>query len=55
MHEDDANYYRRRAETETGLAEMAEQPQAVAAHYQLATLYFERLEHGDPRESPRDG
>ena len=47
MREDDVDYYRRRAEAETRLAERAARPEAVSAHYRLATLYFERLESSD--------
>jgi CRP-like cAMP-binding protein len=42
MLRDDILYHRQRAEVETSLAKKARDPGAVAAHYQLATLYFER-------------
>jgi hypothetical protein len=44
MQQADVRYYRHRAETETELAEKARHPQAAAAHYQLATMYFDRAE-----------
>lgn len=55
MQEDDANYYRRRAESETFLAQNAQCPKAVAAHYQLATLYFDRAEGRSEPESINHG
>jgi hypothetical protein len=50
MLRDDILYYRHRAEVETELAEKAQDPGAVAAHYQLATLYFERAEGREKRD-----
>ena len=44
MQQEDARYYLRRAEIETERAQSARHPQAVAAHFQLATLYFDRVE-----------
>ncbi len=50
MLQDDARYYRHRAGVETELAAKARHPQAMAAHFQLATLYFDRVES---REQPK--
>lgn len=56
MTEDDVSYFRRRAEDETYLAQHATCPQAVAAHYEMATLYFERVDAGEVAErSPARG
>jgi len=43
MQDDDASYYQRRVESETILAERAKQPEVVAVHRQLASLYLKRL------------
>lgn len=51
MLQDDASYYRHRAAVETERAEKARHPQAVAAHFQLATMYFDRVEGRDPDKS----
>lgn len=42
---DDNDYLEARAEKELGMAQQAEQPAAVRAHYKLAELYLERV-HG---------
>ena len=55
MREDDATYFRRRAADETLLAEQARCPQAVAAHYQLAMLYFDRADGCGPPQSSTPG
>lgn len=39
----DRTYWQQRAEQEIELAQRAANPAAVAAHYQLAELYLERL------------
>ena len=46
MKQDDQDYFERRAEAEIEMAQRAESPSAVQAHYQLATLYFDRI-HGE--------
>ena len=40
---DDLDYFQRRAEIETERATQATLPQVVAAHYALATAYFDRV------------
>lgn len=45
-------YYRHRADAETGRAEKAPRLGAVAAHYQLATLHFERVDGCEKRDLP---
>lgn len=44
MPENDLNYYRRRAECELERAQAATIPKVVAAHYQLANAYLERVD-----------
>ena len=44
MPENDLRYYRRRAECELERAQAATIPKVVAAHYQLASAYLERVE-----------
>ena len=46
MSDSEVHYYISRAETEIELAQRAEHPKAVAAHYQLAEIYLERV-YGD--------
>ena len=43
---DDQDYYEQRAEAEIEMAQRAESTPAVQAHYQLATLYLDRI-HGE--------
>ena len=43
MLDDDNSYYQIRAEQELVLAQAAEHPRAVLAHYQLASSYLERV------------
>lgn len=43
MSDEDVGYYRRRAETELEHAQQAKSPEVVAAHYQLAEAYLERV------------
>ena len=52
MSEEDFSYYRERAETETRLAAQATRPEIVAAHYQLATAYLNRVSSGEAHEQP---
>lgn len=39
----DNDYFARRAEQEVELAQQANNPAAVAAHYRLSTAYLEKL------------
>ena len=48
MFEDDAAYYRRRAEKQLDLAQRAIEPEAVRAHHYLAEAYLERLSPDTP-------
>ena len=47
MFDDEATYFRHRAEVETERARMATAPEVVAVHYQLAEAYFARLAQVD--------
>ena len=51
MTRDEMNYYQLRAEAETEMAQRAQCPKAVQAHYRLASAYLDRI-HGD---SPKAG
>ncbi|HEV2748224.1 MAG TPA: hypothetical protein VGW34_13105 [Allosphingosinicella sp.] len=42
MSDEERLYFTRRAEEELQLAQRGEHPKAVAAHYQLAQLYYDR-------------
>lgn len=42
MLPEDSAYFHRRAEVQLALAERAELPQVVSAHYQLASAYLDR-------------
>lgn len=46
MPDEDCVYFLRRAEAELELAQRAEHPRAVAAHYRVAEHYLERV-YGD--------
>ena len=46
MPDSEVHYYIHRAEREIELAQRAEHPKAVAAHYQLAEFYLDRV-YGD--------
>lgn len=46
---DDTSYYQRRAEDELGRAQQAQHPSVVAAHYELAEIYLERIAAGEQR------
>lgn len=52
MSADDLTYYRHRAETEIELAAQATLPEVVAAHYQLANAYFERIGLAEDEKLP---
>ena len=43
MSDEDVAYFYRRAEDELEMAQKAELPKVVAAHYQLASAYLERV------------
>jgi len=43
MSHEDSAYFHHRAEVQLALAERAELPQVVLAHYQLANAYLDRL------------
>ena len=45
MASDELDYYERRAEAELELAQRATDSRAVQAHYELASIYLERI-HG---------
>ena len=56
MNKDDLAYFYRRAEAELELAQQAEHPAAVKAHYLLASHYLDSLhdagvEEADPAAS----
>lgn len=46
----DKRYFLERAEAELELAQQSGHPEAVAAHYQLAELYLDRV-YGDAAEA----
>ena len=50
MREDDAAYFYRRAEAELEQAQRASTPEAVHAHFMLATAYLDRV--GDAEAVP---
>ena len=50
MSDTEVDYYIHRAETEIELAQRAEHPKAVAAHYQLAEFYLDRVYGDGPGE-----
>jgi hypothetical protein len=43
MSDEDVGYFYRRAEEELAMAQKAALPKVVAAHYQLASAYLERV------------
>jgi len=43
MSGEDVDYFERRAEAEIALAQKARNTEAVQAHYQMATLYLDRI------------
>lgn len=51
MSDNDAAYFHRRAEVQLALAERAELPEVVSAHYQLANAYLDRLSSVEARAS----
>ena len=50
MSREEEDYYQRRAEAEIELAQRADCPRVVQAHYQLASAYLDRI-HGDTPDS----
>jgi hypothetical protein len=46
MEKDDLDYYEQRAEAEIEMARRAQDSRAVQAHYELASIYLDRI-HGD--------
>lgn len=53
MRDDDAHYYRHRAEVEADLSRTAVEPGAISAHHQLASLYRERAQEGEKPQPVR--
>ena len=52
---EDSDYFERRAETELALAQAADHPNAVRAHYVMAGRYLDRLYAQDnDRAAPAD-
>lgn len=51
MTKDDASYYYRRAEAELEMAQTAQHPAAVKAHYLLANHYLDNLHALGPDEA----
>jgi hypothetical protein len=47
MKEEDRAYFEQRAEAEIELAQKADHPDVVRAHYELAGYYLDRV-HGTP-------
>jgi hypothetical protein len=54
MNKDDAAYYYRRAELELELAQAAEHPAAVKAHYLLASHYLDSLHESGAELAPAE-
>lgn len=54
MGKDDVAYFYRRAETELEMAQTAEHPAAVQAHYLLATHYLDSLHELDGKADGSD-
>lgn len=53
MSENDVAYFYRRAEAELELAQAAQHPAAVKAHYTLASHYLDSLHETVPRAGER--
>lgn len=53
--EADIAYYQRRAEQEVKLAQQSDDPAVVAAHYQLAQLYLDRVANLDADADGSEG
>ena len=54
MSKDDCTYFMARAEAELELAQRADHPKAVEAHYLLAQSYLDRV-YGDVSPGELDG
>ena len=54
MREDDAAYFYRRAEAELRLAQEADKPEVVRAHFGLANAYLERVGDADRARQVED-
>ncbi len=52
MDREDHDYLESRAEAEIKLAQEAEHPAAVRAHYLLAGLYLDKVHGDDERQAP---
>lgn len=52
--DDERGYWQQRAEQEVELAQLATDPAAVAAHYQLSELCLQRLEAVTSTEADAD-
>jgi hypothetical protein len=49
MSRDEVDYFQKRAEVQIELAQRAENPSAVKAHYQLASAYLDRIDGASPK------
>jgi hypothetical protein len=49
MSREDIEYFQQRAELQIELAQRAENPSVVQAHYQLASAYLDRIEGAAPK------
>lgn len=52
MSREEFDYYEGRAETQIELAQRAQCPRAVQAHYQLASAYLDRIHGDNPKAEP---
>ena len=50
MSREDVDYFERRAEAEIALAQKAKSTEVVQAHYQMATLYLDRIYAPDEQQ-----
>jgi hypothetical protein len=51
MSREESEYYQQRAETQIALAQRASDERAVQAHYEMASVYLDRI-HGDTPRAP---
>jgi hypothetical protein len=49
MSREDVEYFQRRAEVQIELAQRADNPSAVKAHYELASAYLDRIDGAAPK------
>lgn len=54
MNENDVAYFYRRAEAELEMAQIADHPAAVKAHYLLANHYLDSLHEAGSRRLPEN-